>query len=130
MTIADSLENFDGFHDWYLDIVAIGPNQEPRSLTLGLYRAGERATATFEGVSCFRLENLGLLNIVFKIISLKPHDQDYLKAMQLLEKGERLEARKASNIAYLYSTVGAELAIEFDSLAIGHDSIRELAYLN
>jgi hypothetical protein len=117
----DALEKFSCFHDWYLDIIAIGPNREPRTLTLGLYLESERATVTFEGVTCFRLENLGLLNIIFKILLLQPGDQDYPKALKVLEQGERLDNRKAAHVAYMYSTLGAQLAIEFDSLSIGHE---------
>lgn len=122
MTIAETLEQFGQFHDWYLDIVAVGPNSEPRTLTLGLYRGNERATVTFEGVTCFRLEGMGLLNIVFKIVLPQHGSEDHSIALTALANVDRLSDRKASQVTYLYSTLGAELAIEFDSLSIGNET--------
>ncbi|SOE70915.1 hypothetical protein SAMN05446635_3920 [Burkholderia sp. OK233] len=122
MKITETLEQFGHFHDWYLDIVAVGPNSEPRTLSLGLYRDNERATVTFEGVTCFRLEGMGLLNIVFKIVLPQHGSEDHLIALTALANEERLSDRKASQVAYVYSTLGAELVIEFDSLSIGHET--------
>jgi hypothetical protein len=122
MTNTEAPERFGHFHDWYLDIVATGPNSEPRTLTLGLYRGSERATVTFEGVTCFWLEGMGLLNIVFKIVLPQRGSEDHSIALKALAKGERLSDRRASQVAYLYSTLGAELAVDFDSLSIGHET--------
>jgi hypothetical protein len=119
MTITESLEQFGHFHDWYLDIVAVGPNHEPRTLTLGLYLDDKRATVTFEGVTCVRLENWGLLNIVYAIRLLRPDDEGCTLARNVLTKGERLGDRSGAHLAYIYSTLGAEIAVEFDSIRIG-----------
>lgn len=118
MTITESLEPFRHFHDWYLDTVAVGPNHEPRTLALGLYLDDKRATVTFEGVTCVCLENWGLLNIVYAIQLLQPDDKDYTRARNVLAKGERLSDRSGANLAYMYSTLGAEIVVEFASLRI------------
>jgi hypothetical protein len=123
MTVAAALEDWSHFHDWYLDSVAIGPNEEPRKLTLGLYLGNRRATVTLEGVTCFQLDRFGLLNIVYGLRLVKPTDQDYARVMVQLGKGERLSDRRAASVAYLYSSLGAELAIEFDSLQIGQERV-------
>jgi hypothetical protein len=47
MTITAALQQF---------IFAVGPNQEPRTLTLVLYLGDKRATVTFEGVNCAHLQ--------------------------------------------------------------------------
>jgi hypothetical protein len=118
MTIAESLDQFGHFHDWYLDTVAVGPNHEPRTLTLGLYLNDKRATVTFEGVTCVCLENWGLLNIVYAIQLLQPDDERYTWARNVLAKGERLSDRNGAHLAYMYSTLGAEIVVEFTSLRI------------
>jgi hypothetical protein len=118
MTITEALQQFGHFHDWYLDIVAVGPNQEPRTLTLGLYLGDKRATVTFEGVTCVYLQAWGLLNIVFTIQLIRPDDKAYADARRALTKGERLSDHRAKHLAYLYSTLGAEMAIEFDAIKI------------
>jgi hypothetical protein len=118
MTITESLEKFGHFHDWYLDIVATGPNREPRTLTLGLYLDDKRATVTFEGVTCVHLENWGLLNIVYAIRLLRPDDEGYIRARDILAKTERLSDLNGANVAYMYATLGAEIAVEFGSLRI------------
>ncbi|SMG35698.1 hypothetical protein [Paraburkholderia susongensis] len=106
------------FHDWYLDSVAIGPNVEPRTLTLGLYLRDRRAAVTFEGVTCVCVEDLGMLNIVNGIHIVRLTDAKYAHARAVLERGERLTHRKAGVLMFVYSTLGAELAIECDSLVV------------
>jgi hypothetical protein len=118
MTISELLDQFGKFHDWYLDSVAVGPNHEPRTLTLGLYLDEKRATVTFEGVTCVRLENWGLLNIVYAVQLLQPDDERYARAQTVLAKGERLSDRSGAHLVYVYSTLGAEIVIEFASLRI------------
>jgi hypothetical protein len=118
MTDEATLEDWGHFHDWYLDVVAVGPNEEPRTLTLGLYLGSQRATVTFEGATCFHLDGLGLLNIVYSLRLTNPSDKDYSRVMAQLSKGERLSDRRGASIAYMYSSLGAELAIEFDSLKV------------
>ncbi|EEA02009.1 hypothetical protein BH160DRAFT_2695 [Burkholderia sp. H160] len=106
------------FHNWYLDSVVIGRNTEPRTLTLGLYLANRRAVVTFNGVTCVSVEHLGLLNIVYGIHIVALADAKYARASVVLEAGERLTDRKAALLAFVYSTLGAELAIECDSLEV------------
>ncbi|MGF6443616.1 hypothetical protein [Paraburkholderia youngii] len=106
------------FHDWFLDSVVIGPNTEPRTLTLGLYLANRRAVVTFNGVTCVSVEHLGLLNIVYGIHIVAPDDAKHARASAVLEAGERLTDKKAALLVFVYSTLGAELAIECDSLRV------------
>ncbi|MFC0399143.1 hypothetical protein [Paraburkholderia rhizosphaerae] len=112
------LAKWNKFHDWYLDRLTLGPNEEPRELILGLYRGNERVDVTFEGVTCFNLEHLGLLNIVYGIKIIEEVDKNYEVVIASLNKGERLSMRKGATVAFMYSSLGAELAIEFDSLRI------------
>jgi hypothetical protein len=113
-----TLKEWNHFHDWYLDRITVGPNEEPRTLTLGLYLGNERATVTFEGVTCFSLQHLGLLNIAYSIRIVEATDKNYEYASAVLNKGERLSTRKGAKTAFMYSSLGAELGIEFDSLHI------------
>ena len=112
------LTEWNHFHDWYLDRVSIGPNAEPRELTLRLHLEDKRASVTFEGVTCFSLEGLGLLNIVYSIRIVEATGKNYDDVSAALNKGERLSKRKGANLAFMYASLGAELAIEFDSLRI------------
>ncbi len=113
-----TLTTWNHFHDWYLDQIVVGPNKEPRALTLGLYLQGVRVTVTFEGVTCCSLENFGLLNIVYSLRIVDPADKNYDQVIAILNKGERLSEREGSQVAFMYSSLGAELAIEFDSLSV------------
>ncbi|MBK5049751.1 hypothetical protein IQ287_15935 [Burkholderia sp. R-69927] len=83
-----------------------------------MYLNDKRATVTFEGVTCVCLENWGLLNIVYAIQLLQPDDKDYTRARNVLAKGERLSDRSGVHLVYVYSTLGAEIVIEFASLQI------------
>ncbi|MEM5316800.1 hypothetical protein [Paraburkholderia sp. JHI869] len=112
------LAAWDHFHDWYLDSLIFGPNVEPRTLTLGLYLGERRVAVTFEGVTCVSVERVGLLNIVYGIHVIPPTDAKYARASDVLERGERLTQRRAALLMFVYSTLGAELAIECDSLTV------------
>src|SRR5690348_6902349 len=109
MTHATNLDDWGHFHDWYLDAVTVGPNEEPRTLTLGFYLKDRRAMVTFEGVTCFHLDGFGLLNIVYSLRLTEPSDKDYSRVTAQLSKGERLSDRRGVTIAYMYSSLGAEL---------------------
>ncbi|CAM2177685.1 conserved hypothetical protein [Paraburkholderia sacchari] len=112
----ERLKAWGYFHDWCLDSVTVGPNADPRELTLGLYVGNRRAAVTFSGVTCVSVEHFGLLNIVYGIHIVPPADSKYARASAVLERGERLSPRKAALLAFVYSTLGAEIAIECDSV--------------
>lgn len=114
----EALKAWGYFHDWYLDSVTVGPNAEPRALALGLYLDNRRASVTFNGVTCVSVEHLGLLNIVYGIHVVAPGDAKHARAYAVLETGERLTRRRAALLVFVYSTLGAELAIECDSLEV------------
>jgi hypothetical protein len=121
MTITDALEQFGDFHDWYLDAIATskdGGANTPNALTLGLYDQSRRATITFRGVTRASIIDGGLLNIVNSIEMLKPGNEAYPTAMAILEKSAHFGKRRADHVAYVFATVGAEIAIEFDTLEI------------
>ncbi|MBO7806111.1 hypothetical protein J6360_25535 [Burkholderia pseudomallei] len=85
---------------------------------LGLYLGNRRATVKFDGVTCFHLNGFGLLNIVYSLRLVDPSDKDHSRVIAQLSKGERLSDRRGEAVAYMYSSLGAELAIEFDSLTV------------
>jgi hypothetical protein len=114
----ERLKAWSYFHDWYLDSVAIGSNVEPRTLTLGLYLDNRRVAVTFTGVTCVSVEHFGLLNIVYGIHVVPPTDSKFARASAVLERGERLSHKRAALLAFVYSTLGAEVAIECDSLVV------------
>ncbi|CAL8474580.1 hypothetical protein [Caballeronia sp. S22] len=112
----EALQTWNYFHDWYLDSLSIGPNIEPRTFALGLHLESRRAVVTFNGATCVAVDRLGLLNIVYGIHVISPEDAKYERACRVLATGERLTNRKANTLAFVYSTLGAELAIECDSV--------------
>ncbi|MEM5367848.1 hypothetical protein V4C53_17645 [Paraburkholderia azotifigens] len=121
MTIKNSLDQFGGFHDWYLDVIATAMEDgasTPNTLKLGLYNQSRRATVCFCGVTRASIVDGGLLNIVNSIEELTPDNAAYAAAMEMLKKSAHFGKRRAEHIAYLFSTVGAEIAVEFDSLEI------------
>jgi hypothetical protein len=56
----------------------------------------------------------GLLNIVNAIEVLEPDSETYPLAMRMLQKSAHFGKRRADHVAYV-STVGVEIAVEFDS---------------
>ncbi|SEI55437.1 hypothetical protein [Paraburkholderia diazotrophica] len=121
MTITDALEQFGGFHDWYLDVIATskeGGANTPNTLILGLCDQSRRATVTFCGVTRASIVDGGLLNIVNSIEVLTVGNAAYPAAIAMLKKSAHFGTHSANHIAYLFSTVGAEIAVEFDSLKI------------
>jgi hypothetical protein len=121
MTFVQALKQFDHFHDWYLDVIATskeGGANTPNTLTLGLYDQKRRATVTFCGVTRASIVDGGLLNIVSAIEILRPVHIAYPTAMEQLSQSAHFGKHRASQIAYVFSTIGAEIAVEFDSLKI------------
>lgn len=119
-TVAEILEAFHHFHDWYLDTIAIKGETDPKVpdlLILGLFDQQRRATLTFRGVTRVGIENGGVLNIVNAIETVPPGSGLYAQAQALLARSAH-DHRRAGLIAYLFSTIGAEIAVEFDSLDV------------
>ncbi|MCC8395144.1 hypothetical protein LJ656_21380 [Paraburkholderia sp. MMS20-SJTR3] len=121
MRIPDTLQKFGYFHDWYLDEISTGRENgasTPNALELGLYDQNRRATITFKGVTRASITDGGLLNIVNSIEVLKPGDDAYCAALEMLKKSAHFGGRYANHIAYVFSTVGIEIAVEFDSITV------------
>lgn len=118
--IAQTLEKFNHFHDWYLDTIAIQGKADPKvpdTVTLGLFDQHRRATIVFRRVTRVGIENGGLLNIVNAIETVSPGSEPYKRAQALLALSAH-DHQRAEHVVYLFSTVGAEIAVEFDSLHI------------
>ncbi|MGT2470180.1 hypothetical protein [Paraburkholderia terrae] len=112
----DNLSAFNHFHDWCLDTIRVSKVRE--TLTLGLYLQDQRASVSFVGMNRCVLENLGLQNIVYAIEIVEPGTSRFAKAQQMLAKAERWTDVQPGNVAQVFSTCGAELVVEFDSLEI------------
>jgi hypothetical protein len=112
----DNLSAFNHFHDWYMDTIHISIERE--TLTLGLYLQDQRASVSFVGTNRCLLENLGPQNIVYAIEIVEPGTSRFEKAQQTLAKAERWTDGQPGIVAQVFSTCGAELVVEFDSLEI------------
>jgi hypothetical protein len=118
--ITEALQQFAHFHDWYIDIIATQGDVDPKlpdTLVLSLFNQQRRATITFRGVTRAGIENGGLLNIVNAIETVEPGSDAYHRAQVLLERSAH-GPRRAAHVAYVFSSVGAEIAVEFDSLRV------------
>lgn len=115
------LKTFNHFHDWYIDTFHVSKERE--TLTLGLYLQDRRASVSFVGMNRCVLENLGLQNIVYGIEVLEPGTPRYEKAQRILARAERWTDNKPSQVAQIFSTCGADLIVEFDSLEIESSTI-------
>ncbi|MFL9899161.1 hypothetical protein PQR75_06045 [Paraburkholderia fungorum] len=69
-------------------------------------------------MTCFSVEHLGLLNIVYSVRIVEATDKNYEYANAALNKGERLSTQKGAKVAFTHASLGAEIAVEFDSLKI------------
>ncbi|SMG54996.1 hypothetical protein [Paraburkholderia susongensis] len=121
MTIANTLEQFGSFHDWYIDMLATskeGNASTPNTLTLGLHDQNRRAILTFRGVTRASIVDGGLLNIVNAIEVLKPDNEAYPTAMAMLKKSAHFGKHHTEYVVYVFSTVGLEIAVEFDELSV------------
>jgi hypothetical protein len=112
----DTLNVFNRFHDWYLDSIHVSKERE--TLTLGLHLQDQRASVSFVGMNRCVLDNLGLQNIVYAIEILEPGTQRFAKAQQTLAKAERWRDVQPGILAQVFSTCGAELVVECDSLEV------------
>jgi hypothetical protein len=118
--ISRQLSAHDGFHDWHLESITIRGIINPRvpdTLILGLFDYEQSANVTFSGVTRLGIEAAGALNIVNGIEMVEPDSPAFQQAQILLAKSAH-DKRRGVHTVYLYSTVGAEIAVEFDSLAI------------
>lgn len=118
--IDDLLDRHGHFHDWYLETIIIRGEVRPKvpdTLILGLFDEDRRAILTFRGVSRIGIENAGVLNIVYAIDLIKPNSEAFDQARKLLAVSSR-EPHEGKSVVYLYSTIGAEIAVEFDSMSV------------
>lgn len=118
--ISDQLSAHGHFHDWYLETIIIRGIINPRvpdTLILGLFDYERAARVTFSGVTRLGIESGGALNIVNSIEMVEPGSPAFQQAQSLLAKSAH-DKRRAIHTVYLYSTVGAEIAVEFDALSI------------
>ncbi|WP_233886048.1 hypothetical protein [Paraburkholderia flagellata] len=114
------LKAFNQFHDWYLDTIHV--SKESETLMLGLYLQEQRALVSFIGMNRCALQDFGLQNIVYRIEVLNPGTSQYEKAQQILAKAQRWTDSQPGKIARLFSTCGAEIIVEFDSIEIAMES--------
>ncbi|MFM0324569.1 hypothetical protein [Caballeronia glebae] len=118
--ISNRLSAYGHFHDWYLETIVVRGminRRIPDTLVLGLFDYEREVRLTFNGVTRLGIESGGALNIVNAIEIVDPDSQAFQQAQSLLAKSAH-DKRRGIHTAYLYSTVGAEIAIEFDSLTI------------
>jgi hypothetical protein len=112
----DRLKEFEYFHDWYIDILAV---RDRHKFIIALEFSGKRATLTFNRTSRCTVEHFSVANnIVFEVTILKPGDTNYDLALAMLAKSERFSDTPGSQIALILATAGAELAVEFETLEI------------
>jgi hypothetical protein len=111
----DSLKKFVYSHDWKIDTLSV---RDGNRLVLGLSFDRRRAEVSFVGTSRCSVEHFGILNIVYDITIIDPSDKSYSKALSLLAKSDRFSKVTGRFIAFVASTVGAELFVEFDSLEV------------
>lgn len=116
----NDLKAFNQFHDWYLDTIRV--SQKNEALMLGLYLQERRATVSFVGTNRCAVQDFGLQNIVYRIEVLTLGTPHYEKAQQILAKTQRWNDNQPGNIARLFSTCGAEIVVEFDSIEIALES--------
>jgi hypothetical protein len=82
-----------------------------------LFQVADSSLPQLRGVTRVGIENGGLLNIVNAIETVSPGSEPYKRSQALLARSAH-DHRRAEYVIYLFSTVGAEIAIEFDSLRV------------
>ncbi|POR48223.1 hypothetical protein B0G62_115106 [Paraburkholderia eburnea] len=112
----NDLKAFNQFHDWYLDTIHV--TKESETLMLCLYLQERRASVLFVGINRCAVQDFSLQNIVYRIEVLTHGTSHYEKAQQILAKTQRWADNQPGNIARLFSTCGAEIVVEFDSIEI------------
>ncbi|EDT41867.1 hypothetical protein [Burkholderia ambifaria] len=118
--ISALFDPFGNFHDWYIDGISTEGSVGlgvPDTFILSAHDGRSRARLTFEGVTRLGFEAGGLLNIVNALEVVLPGTEAYAKADALLSRSAHGE-RHGQHVVYLYSTLGVELAVEFDRLRI------------
>ena len=112
----DELKAFTYFHDWHMDTMAV--TNDGRDLTLGLYFKNRRATVSFVGTARCVVEHFGLVNIVYDITILVPGTPPHNHALTTLQRSDRFSKIQPKQIAFVASSAGAEIVVEFDTLKV------------
>jgi hypothetical protein len=106
------LEDFEHFHDWYIEQVTLG--KDLLMLRVRLY--DRRASIEFQGATRCLMNDFLLQNIIYEIVIASP--EGAAKARETLDGVSRPLSKRAHNLALLTASVGAEIIVEFSDLVI------------
>lgn len=109
------VDSLDRFHDWNIDILTTG---EDNRLILGLQFNDRRATVTFVGTSRCSVKNFGPKNIVRGMEIFQAGQTGYDVALTELARLNRLSEKLGQHVAFVTTTAGAELLVEFEAIEI------------
>ena len=118
--MAEISDLYGNFHDWFLETIIVRGSTNPRrpdTLVLGLFDDQTCVSVTFDGMSRAGFKGGGALNIVNCLEIVEPNTDGFALAQSLLSESAHGK-HSGRYVAYLYSTVGAEIAVEFDSVTI------------
>jgi hypothetical protein len=103
---------FEELHDAY--IIAVEVDHLSKIVSLRLRLDSKIFTLIFEGATRFLLTEMLMQNIVYSISILEPGSRDYIEAAAKLETTYWKHEHKGKQIAFLSSSLGAEMYIEYD----------------
>lgn len=112
----DNLQTFNHVHDWHVDGIRVSKEREGADVEP--VSARPTVSLSFVGMNRCAFENPGLQNIVYGLEILELGTPRHEKAQHILATAQRCTDKKPSRIAQTFSTCGAELVAEVESLEI------------
>ncbi|AXL49003.1 hypothetical protein DSC91_000634 [Paraburkholderia caffeinilytica] len=114
------IKKHESFHDWYLLGVAADLDIGEVELRLMFDNKKDYARVIFKGASRCLVNDFLIQNIIYSMEVLTDFEADeYKQALGALDNSYSWGRNKPrKNIAAITATLGAELFIEFDSLAV------------
>ncbi|TKC85994.1 hypothetical protein FAZ69_22045 [Trinickia terrae] len=114
------IKKYESFHDWYLMGVAADLDVGEVELRLLFDNKKDHARLVFKGASRCLVNDFLIQNIISSMEVLTDFEaNEYKRALDALDSSYSWGRNKPrKNIAAITATLGAELFIEFDSLAV------------
>ncbi|WP_044042236.1 hypothetical protein [Caballeronia insecticola] len=119
-SIAQVIEQYDGFHDWYLSAVSTDMSEKVVELTLTFGKKKKRVSLLFSGATRILMNEFLIQNIIYSMDVLHDYQSDEFKRARVtLDKSYPWgKDGLPKPIVSINATIGADLLIEFDSLDV------------
>jgi hypothetical protein len=119
-SIAQLIEQYDGFHDWYLSAVSTDMLEKVVELKLTFGKKKNRIKLVFGGATRVLMNEFLIQNIIYSMDVLQNYESNEFKYARLtLDKSYPWGKNELPKpILSVNATIGADLLIEFESIEV------------